>query len=75
MSRNTHRDRTTGRNERTEFETTDSTEIELANSRVTIETGPVGPIARVETGYARYYAGPLPDATVQALKEVAGNEW
>lgn len=52
-----------------------STEFGLQNSTVTIEYGPAGAIARVEVageeGYSRYYAGPLPAATINALHELS----
>jgi hypothetical protein len=45
---------------------------ELAHSRVTLETAPVGVIARVEPEDGRVqYAGPLPDETVAAIAEVS----
>lgn len=47
----------------------------LKNSRVTLERGPAGTVARIERttdGYTREYAGPLDPATVDALEEVAG---
>lgn len=49
--------------------------IQTANALVTVERGPAGAVARIERttdGYTREYAGPLPEATVDALKEVAG---
>lgn len=46
-------------------------ELELANSVVTLERGPGGPIARIERVGATDYAGPLPPETVDALREVA----
>ena len=39
--------------------------LTLAHSVVELEAGPAGVVARVE------YAGPLPDATVAALREVS----
>jgi hypothetical protein len=74
MNRNCNRDRTNGRNDGGENESTDSTEFWLANSRVIIETGPVGNIARIERfgdTYVCEYGGPLPEATVDALSEVS----
>lgn len=53
---------------------TDSTEFWLANSRVKIEHGPVGEIARIDRFGETYqldYAGPISTETVYALKEVA----
>jgi len=48
--------------------------LTFANSVVEFETGPVGTIARLthDDGSVAY-AGPLPDATIAALREV-GNE-
>jgi len=48
--------------------------LTFANSIVEFETGPVGAIARLthDDGSVAY-AGPLPDATIAALREV-GNE-
>ena len=48
--------------------------LTFANSVVEFETGPVGTIARLthDDGTVAY-AGPLPDATIAALREV-GNE-
>jgi len=69
MTTNAHRSRPTGGNDANRRETTE--EYQFANSVVTVERGPVGAIARVETGYARYYAGPLPQGTLEALAEVA----
>jgi hypothetical protein len=48
--------------------------LQLANSRVAFEYGPAGVIARVEneTGGVDY-AGPLPQATIRALRDVAAS--
>ena len=46
--------------------------LTLANSVVELEAGPAGVVARVDHGRDRVeYAGPLPDATVTALREVS----
>jgi len=71
MTTNAHRSRPTGSNDASGLTTTE--EYQFANSVVTVERGPVGAIARVETGFARYYAGPLPQETLEALAEVATN--
>ena len=43
----------------------------LANSTITFEVGPVGVVARIDQRDGRRdYAGPLPDATISALREV-----
>lgn len=48
--------------------------LTFANSVVAFETGPVGTVARITRDDGRReYAGPLPDATIAALREV-GNE-
>jgi len=45
--------------------------LQLANSRVSLESGPVGVIARVEHDTGRVdYAGPLPLGTIRALRDV-----
>ena len=45
--------------------------LTFANSTVTFETGPIGTIARVDHADGQTeYAGPLPDATISALREV-----
>jgi len=48
--------------------------LQLANSRVAFERGPAGVIARVmhDTGRVAY-AGPLPDATIRALRDVGAS--
>lgn len=47
------------------------TTIMLANSIVELERGPAGVVARVRHASGRAeYAGPLPDATIDALREV-----
>lgn len=47
-------------------------EFEFENSRVVLETGPVGTLARVEYDSGdREFAGPLPDETLDALREIA----
>lgn len=43
----------------------------LQNSTVTIEAGVTGPLARVTRRDGVEYAGPLPEATIEALSEVA----
>lgn len=46
--------------------------LQLANSRVSFERGPAGIIARVDHRSGRVdYAGPLPQATIRALRGVA----
>lgn len=49
-------------------------EFRLANSFVVLEPGPGGPIARVERTDGVDYAGPLPEPTVDALRELASGE-
>ena len=45
--------------------------LTLANSIIEFEVGPVGVFARVDHADGRRdYAGPLPDATISALREV-----
>lgn len=45
--------------------------IKLAHSVVELERGPAGVIARVQHRSGRVdHAGPLPDATIAALREV-----
>lgn len=45
--------------------------IALANSTITFETGPAGTVARVDRlDGRRDYAGPLPETTIAALREV-----
>jgi hypothetical protein len=47
--------------------------IQLEHSRVTFDRGPAGVIARVEHRSGRVdYAGPLRQATIRALRAVAG---
>ena len=48
-----------------------TTRLTLANSIIEFETGPVGVFARIarEDG-RRDYAGPLPEGTIAALREV-----
>lgn len=48
-----------------------STRLTLANSTIEFEVGPVGVFAKVvlEDG-RRDYAGPLPETTIAALREV-----
>lgn len=45
--------------------------FELLNSRVVVEHGPAGTLARVERGRRTEYAGPFddPDAIIDALEE------
>lgn len=50
---------------------TDRERFVLANSTVTLERGPAGPVARVERDGVTDYAGPLPRATIDALREVS----
>lgn len=45
--------------------------LQLKNTTVVLEHGPAGTIGRVERGGRTEYAGPLPSATVQALREVS----
>ena len=46
--------------------------LTFANSTVTFEAGPVGVVARIDRADGRRdYAGPLPDATIAALREVS----
>ena len=46
--------------------------LTLANSTITFEVGPVGVVARIDQRDGRRdYAGPLPDATISALREVS----
>ena len=46
--------------------------LTLANSIVEFEVGPVGVVARIDRADGRReYAGPLPDATIAALREVS----
>lgn len=47
--------------------------LEFRHTFVTLEYGPVGVIARVDRkdSSRQYYAGPLDDATLAALEEVA----
>ena len=45
--------------------------LTLAHSVVELEAGPAGVVARVDYGDRVEYAGPLPDATVAALREVS----
>jgi len=48
--------------------------LQLANSRVSFERGPAGVIARVDHRSGRVdYAGPLPQATIRALRDVAAS--
>ena len=48
--------------------------LQLANSRVSFEHGPAGVIARVDHRSGRVdYAGPLPQATIRALRDVAAS--
>jgi hypothetical protein len=44
--------------------------IALANSTITFETGPAGTVARVDRPDGTEYAGPLPEGTIAALREV-----
>jgi hypothetical protein len=44
--------------------------ITLANSSITLETGPAGTVARVDRVDGTEYAGPLPETTIAALREV-----
>jgi len=45
--------------------------LQFANSTVTLEPGPVGTIARVEHDDGDTdFAGPLPESTVHALRQV-----
>jgi len=46
-------------------------EYELVHSIVRVEYGPAGAIARIDRPDGRDYAGPLPRATLQALREVS----
>ena len=66
VSQDTHAD--TVESSRTEAE---ATTITLANSVVELERGPAGVVGRVRhaSGHTEY-AGPLPDATIDALREV-----
>lgn len=49
--------------------------LQLENTRVVFENGPAGVIARVVYDSGRVdYAGPLPLATICALREVAAND-
>jgi len=55
----------------TEKRSTATTTLQLANSTVTLEAGPVGTIARVEHDDGDTdFAGPLPESTVHALRQV-----
>jgi hypothetical protein len=48
------------------------TTIVLSNSVVELEDGPAGTIAAIHrVGRGVEYAGPLPDATIDALREVS----
>lgn len=50
--------------------------FQFPHSVVTVEDGPAGPVARVERVSGKYkldYAGPLPDPTLEAIREVAGD--
>lgn len=51
-----------------------SGEFQLKNSRVVLEYGPAGAVARVERPNTTDYVGPLSPATIGALKQVAGGE-
>jgi len=48
-----------------------SDRFDLAHSTVFLEHGPAGIVARVERHDRVEYAGPLPQATIDALAEVA----
>ena len=55
----------------TEKRSTATTTLQLANSTVTLEAGPVGTIARVEHDDGDTdFAGPLPRRTIAAMVEV-----
>ena len=61
-------------NSRIEFEHSKlrSERLTLANSTITFEVGPIGTIARIDhRDGSREYAGPIDDATIAALREVA----
>jgi len=45
--------------------------IALANSTITFENGPAGVVARVDRPDGTEYAGPLPETTIAALREVS----
>lgn len=49
----------------------DNEVYQLKNSLITVETGPVGLILHIERGYYSEYIGPVPVATVDAIREVA----
>lgn len=49
----------------------ETTEFVLANSVIYLEAGPVGVIARIDHPSRTEYAGPLPDATIDAIAEVS----
>lgn len=58
------------------FDSTDSTDkdvatFDLAHSTIVLEDGPAGPVARIERSGRTEYAGPLPEETVDALREVS----
>lgn len=46
-------------------------EYQLEHSRVVLEPGPAGTVARVERKERTEYAGPLDSETIRALAEVA----
>ena len=51
---------------------TEAESLTLANSVVELEHGPAGTIAAIHrVGAGVEYAGPLPDATIDALREVS----
>lgn len=68
----THHDRATTAHEPRDRKGTET--LELANSTIRLEHGPAGTLARIDRdtdkGREREYVGPLPQPTVDALREV-----
>lgn len=48
----------------------DLSELQLGHARIVLEHGPAGVLARIERVDGTDYAGPLPDETIEALREV-----
>jgi hypothetical protein len=66
--------RTDSQSTRWEFEIGKREVIHFANTSVSFQSGPAGVIARVDHRSGRVdYAGPLPQATIRALRDVAAS--